>query len=132
MFSPMVPTASLIDLGHRLVAARVLGGSDQLGLAVMGERDLADIADELLELFVAGDEVGFRIDLDDSGFAHAGINADQTLGSGAPGLLVGLRNALLAQPVDGLVHIAVGLVQRRLAIHHARAGQVAEFFDLCS
>jgi hypothetical protein len=124
---------SVLDgVGNRLVGTRIRGGCNGLGLAAIGERHLGDIGDDLLEGSVAGNEVGLGIDLDDRRLTHAGIDADEPFGRGTAGLLVGLGDALLAQPVDGLFHVAVGLVQRHLAVHHARAGQVAEFFDLCS
>ena len=53
-------------------------------------------------------------------------DADQALGGDAAGLLGGLRQALLAQPVDGLLDVALGLGQRGLAVHHAGAGLVAQ------
>ena len=60
-------------------------------------------------------------------------NADQAFGGDAAGLLGGLGQALLAQPVDRGLHVAVGLAERRLAIHHARAGLLAQLLDhLCS
>ncbi len=96
------------------------------------QRDLGDIGDDFLERGVAGNEIGFRIDLDDNRLAQAGIDTDQSLGGRAISLLVGLRNALLAQPVDSLFHVAVGLGQRLLAIHHACACLFAQFFHLCS
>ena len=70
--------------------------------------------DEALELLVAGDEIGFGIDLDQRARAVAHGDAHQTFGGGAAGLLGGLGNALLAQPVDGGFHVAVGFAQRGL------------------
>ena len=49
-------------------------------------------------------------------------DADQTFGGLAAGLLGGLGQALLTQPVDRRLDIAVGLAQRLLAVHHAGAG----------
>ena len=43
-----------------------------------------------------------------------------------PAFLAALAEALGPQPVDRGLHVAVGLVERRLAIHHARAGLVAQ------
>ncbi|CAN4016717.1 GPR endopeptidase, partial [Dysosmobacter welbionis] len=57
--------------------------------------------------------------VDDGGIGH-------TLGGNAAGLLGGGGHALLAQPLHGLVHIAVGGGQRLLAIHHAHAGHLAQ------
>ena len=50
-------------------------------------------------------------------------------GSDAPGLLGGLGEALLAQPIDCACEIAIGFDERRLAVHHAGVGLVAEFLD---
>jgi hypothetical protein len=61
-----------------------------------------------------------------------GVDADQAFGSGAASLLVGLGDALLAQPINGGIHVAIGLSQRGLAVHHAGAAQFAEFLHLCS
>ena len=55
-----------------------------------------------------------------------GDQADQALGRHPVRLLGGLGQALLAQPVDGLFHVAVGFGERRLAVHHAGAGLVAQ------
>ena len=41
-------------------------------------------------------------------------NADQTFGGNAAGLLRGLRQALLAQPIDRRLHVAIGFGQGRL------------------
>src|SRR5262249_48210099 len=38
---------------------------------------------------------------------------------------------LLAQPVDRRIDVAVGLGERLLAVHHARAGQLAELLHQC-
>ena len=108
---------------------RILRISDRI--RAEGERHLGDVHDDLLECGVAGHEIGLGVDLDHDGFTHAGVNADQTFRGSAAGLLVGLRNALGAQPVDGRLHVAIRLGQRRLAIHHARAGELAEFLNLC-
>src|SRR3546814_1669813 len=57
-------------------------------------------------------------------------HADQALGRDAAGLLGGGGEALLAQPVDRGLHVALGLTQRLLAVHHAGAGLLAQFLDL--
>ena len=58
-----------------------------------------------------------------------GGDADQPLGGDAAGLLGGRRQALLAQPVDRGLQVAAGLGQRLLAVHHARAGLLAQVLD---
>ena len=82
--------------------------------------------DEALELLIAGDEVGFGIHFHQRAGALPHGDADQAFGGGAAGLLGGLGNALLAQPVDGGFHVAARFVQRGLAVHHACAGLVAQ------
>ena len=42
------------------------------------------------------------------------------------GALLGLGDALLAQALDGLLHVAVVFLERLLAIHHAGAGALAQ------
>ena len=54
-------------------------------------------------------------------------DADQAFGGGAAGLLGGGGEALGAQPVDRGFHVAVGLGERLLAVHHAGAGALAQF-----
>src|SRR3546814_1023611 len=69
-------------------------------------------------------------DLLDHGAAGAfGSDADQALGGHASGLLGGRGEALLAQPVDRGLEVAAALGQRLLAVHHARAGRLAQFLD---
>ena len=80
-------------------------------------------------MIVAGDEIGLGIDLDQNALVGAVRDADEALGGDAPGLLGGGRQALGAQPVDGLLEVALHLVQRLLAIHHACAGLLAQLFD---
>ena len=77
----------------------------------------------LLEVGVAGDEVGLGVDLDDHADAVLHRDADEALGRGAARLLRRLGEALGAQPVDRGFHVAVGLGQRLLGVHHAGAGR---------
>ena len=55
---------------------------------------------------------------------------DEPLRRGAAAALLGLGDALLAEDLHRLVHVAAGLFERRLAIHHARAGAGAELADV--
>ena len=60
-------------------------------------------------------------------------DADQPFGGDAAGFLRGLGQTLLAQPILRRRHVAVGLGERGLAIHHAGAGRLAQFLDhLCA
>jgi hypothetical protein len=67
-----------------------------------------DRARQILEAVVAGDEIGLGVDFDHHGGIAFRRDSDQAFGGGAAGLLVGLGNALGAQPVDSGFHVAVG------------------------
>ena len=43
----------------------ILGSAERLDVRAVLQRELRDVADEILEDLVLGDEVGFRVDLDD-------------------------------------------------------------------
>ncbi len=122
----------LADLGNGVVDrigggdVADLGGEDLVHVRAGIERHVGDHLNQALEQVVAGDEVGFRIDFDHNALGALDGDADQTFGRDAAGLLGGLGQTLLAQPIDRTFEIAAGLVQRRLAIHHARAGFLAE------
>src|SRR3954469_4743630 len=91
-----------------------------------------DVARELLEGVVARDEVGLAVDLhehaDLAGRVHVAL--DDALRGRARPALRGLRLALHAQDLDRLVDVAAGLDQRVLAVHHPRAGVVAELLHV--
>ena len=106
-----------------------LGGLDLLDVGAGVERDLRDHLDQSLELLVARDEVGLGIDLDHDALGARRQRADQAFRRDAAGLLRGLRQALLAQPVDRRLHVAVVLGERLLAVHHADAGRLAQVLD---
>ena len=90
------------------------------------QRGLGDARCQFLERFVAGDEIGLGIDLDQRRLLRVGGEADQAFRGDAAGLLGGLGEALGPEPIDRRLDVAFGLGQRRLAIHHARAGLVAQ------
>ena len=93
-----------------------------------------DVAHQLLERVGAGDEVGLAVDLDEDADLAAAVNvgADRPLGGDAPGLLGGRGEPLLAQVVDGALHLPLALGERLLAIHHPSAGALTELLDhLC-
>ena len=89
---------------------------------------------ELLEGFGARDEIAFAVDFDDHADLSAGMNvvADQAFGGFARGLLGRGGLALLAQDVDGLFDVAIGLDKRGAAIAEAGVGPLSEFLhELC-
>src|SRR5882672_288374 len=85
-----------------------------------------DVLGERLEVLGAGHEVGLAIHLDQDAdrAVEMDVGPDPPLRRLAPGPLVGLGRALLAQDVDAFLQVAAGLFERLLAIHHAgtRAG----------
>ena len=109
-------------------AAGIMRALDRLGLdaGALVERDREDAAHQRLEIVVAGDEIGFGIDLDDDAEIGLHRHADEAVGGDAAALLGRLGEALLAQPVDRRFDVAVGLAERVLAIHHAGAGLLAK------
>ncbi len=111
-------------------AAGVMRGLDRLGVhrGALVERDREDAAHQSLEVVVAGDEIGFRVHFDDDAEIGLDGDADEAVGGDAAALLGRLGEALLAQPIDGRFDVACGFAQRVLAVHHARAGLLAQVF----
>ena len=87
-----------------------------------------------LEVLGARDEIGLAVHLDDDAdlATQVDVVADHAVLGGAARTLGGGGKALLAKQIDSLVHVAAGLGQRRLAIHHARAGLLAQLLHLIS
>src|SRR5712691_833429 len=113
----------LLPLDHvvrHVLAAHVLGIAPG---DVHGE-----VLHQRLELLVPRGEVGLAVHFDQHAHlaAHVDVRADGALGRRAPGLLLCGREPLLAQPVDGLLQVATGFLQRLLAVHHPRAGLLAQ------
>ncbi len=130
----------LAEVGVGLVHVRLdglarldLGGEQRRGVGrgrggdVRG--DGVGGGDELLAL---GDEVRLALQLDeDAGGLVVGDTGDDRAVRGGAALALGdALLALDAQDLDGLVDVAVGLVQRLLAVHHAGAGELAELLDV--
>ena len=118
-------------LGHGL-------GNGQLGAGILAVHQgvhvsgivlgnsLGDILDESHEQVGLGAEVGLAVHFHQSAHAVLGQRIGHTLGSNAASLLGSLGQALLAQPLNSLVHIAVALDQRLFAVHHTHAGHLAQ------
>src|SRR5262249_31319013 len=81
---------------------------------------------------LAGLRDGLRLAADRD--EHAEVPGDGrehfALGGRAPSLLAGGRDALLSQEALRGIDIAAGLLKGALGVHHPRAGEVAELFDL--
>ena len=127
----------LADGGNRVrdgaidVVLANLGSLDLLDVGAGLERNLADHLDQALELLVARNEVGLGIDFDEDTLGAVGHGCDQAFRRNAARLLRSLGEALLAQPVNRRVDVAVGFGQGLFAIHHARAGFLAQILDHC-
>ncbi len=92
------------------------------------KRDLGGLADEILELVVLGNEVGFRVHFDGNTLGAFDGNADETFGGSPARLLLSSGEALGAQCVDRSFDIAVCGFECLLGVHHARAGLFTEGF----
>src|SRR5215207_3715663 len=122
----------LADLGRQLInripdcLARWQDGSvgrlDAVGLA--RRYGLHGVYSQRLEGLVLGDKVRLSPQLEQrpSGGSHESVRSGPLSAT-----LSRLGLAAHSQDVDGLIEVAVGLSQCLLAIHHARAGSVAEF-----
>src|SRR5690606_2603156 len=94
--------------------------------AALLQRHFGHRANEVLELFVLGHEIGFRVDLDGYAARTVDGHADQAFGGGAARLLGSSREAAGAQRVDRGFEITARFVEGLLAVHHAGAGALAQ------
>ena len=122
------------DVGHGAVSAGVSAGLQSLHIGgVLVGHDAGQGLDEVLEHLVLSNEVGLGVDLNDHANAvvgHDGVG--HALGGHLAGLLSLGSQALLTQPLDGLVEIALGLGERLLTVHHANAGHLAQLLYVLS
>ena len=121
--------------GRNVVGQRVShGAAARIGSSLQrfnvirteAQRRFGGLAHKVLELVVLGDEVGFRVDLYGHTLGAGNSHANQAFSGGAAGLLGNRGKALGAQQVNGGFHVAIGVVERLLAIHHAGAGALAQ------
>ena len=93
---------------------------------------LCHVADQGDELFVLGDEVGLRVDLDQD--AQLAVLADERFHDALRAGAAFFDFALcipLAEQADRHVHVAVGLGQKLLRFHHPGLCLVPQFLDHC-
>ena len=72
-----------------MLGTGVLGGLDSLHILAHAQCETGDLGHEILEIFVAGNEVGLGIHLDHGSDLRAGGDTHETLGGDAPALLRG-------------------------------------------
>ena len=120
------PLFGLALLGGDLIGRHVLG---------RGRGDVqGDLVGERLEVLVASDEVGLALHFDHRPDLVVGVDVggDDTL-VGAPPFALGSGGlALHPQDLDRPIDVAVGLGQRRLAIHHRRPGPIPQRLHISS
>ena len=123
----------LHDLGDGQVSAGVLAGLQSLHVGgVLLGHDLSQLLDQIHKGIGLGGKVGLGVDLDDNTAAVNHGSVGNALGGHTVGLLGSLCQALLTQPVHGLVHIAVGGLESLLAVHHADVGHFTELLNILS
>ena len=118
---------------RRLQQRRAFGaGRDAIDRSLREQR-VGDLLGRLAELLGARDEVRLAIQLDQRARAAVVVDvAPMILPSEACASRAGFaaRDAFLAQQLDGLVHVALALIERLLAIHHAGAGALTQLGDV--
>ncbi len=103
-----------------------LGGPLGHRFGPLGEHQRGQRVGFGLELLGTGDEVGLALELDDRADVAVDEEADDALGVVAV-LTVGAGGeTLLTEPDLGGLDVAVGRLEGLLAVHHARAGRVAQ------
>src|SRR5215218_4374251 len=116
-------------LPRNVLLGNVLEG-DVLGVH-RGDVD-RDLASELLEILVAGHEVGLAEHLDERALAPVGVDVggDHALPGAAAPALRRRGRALLAKDLDRLPLVALGLLEGVLHVHHRGAGALPERLHL--
>jgi len=83
-------------------------------------------------IFAARDEVRLAVHLDEDANLAVVVDvvADDAFRRRAASALLGLGDSLRAKVLDRLVHVAAGLLERLLALHHAGARAGAKLGDV--
>src|SRR4051794_29073050 len=99
-----------------------------------------DLAREVLEVVVERDEVRLALHLDQDADAlllalacpaHVGVGRNDALRGAASATLCSGGCALLAEDLDRLLLVALGLLECLLDVHHRSAGALAKRLHLC-
>jgi hypothetical protein len=121
-----------IDRGRRIIDERLLQeGRGIRGIGVQGR--LGHGLCEGREAGILGHEIGLTVDLDHhAALAISGqLDDHHALGRDPSGFLRRLGLAGFAHGLDSGLDIPSGLGKGLLALHHARAGALAELFHGC-
>lgn len=91
-----------------------------------------DVLDELTEVIVAGDEIGFAIHLDQDADlpTHVDVGSDDAFFGFASSFLGGGKVEFFAEDFFAFFEVAFGFFEGAFAVHHARIGFFAEQFDV--
>ena len=117
----------LAELADEGLHQRLIGGFK--GRELAGDGLLHDRLHERLEIRALRDEIGLRVDLDDRARLPYDLEGHRAFLGRARGLLGRVGHSLFAQERQGFVEVALRLIQGALAVHHARAGLLAQVLD---
>ncbi len=96
----------------------------------LGRNGVGDTLDEGNEALGLGDEVGFTFDLGDRCGGAASADGDGALAVLPVGTLGRLCQTLLAQRLEGGLHIALRGLEGALGLHHADTGELTKRLDV--
>ena len=106
-------------------------GQQGLGVSGLGGHGLVEnLRGQGAETLALGHEVGLAQDLDEGALAAGGGSGDQPVGGRATLALGHALQALDTKDLLGLGHVAIGLVEGLLDVHHSGGGLLAERLDV--
>ncbi len=105
--------------------------ADELGIA--GRDVHGNVVHQALEVVGAGHEIALAVHFHQHADFASGVDVagHRAFAGNASGLLGGGGHALLAENDDGAFHVALGLGEGVLAVHHGSVGLLAKLFHLC-
>ena len=120
----------LATLGNQCFTSGLAGSDQRSGFGqLLREGFVQAFLDEGLEVVLQGQEVSLRVDFDQQATTTFDASGDGAFSSDVAGFLGGLDGTGRAHVVDGLLDVATGGNQGLLALHHALAGALAQFFN---
>src|SRR5690606_217114 len=120
----------LAALGNQSLTGGLAGSDQRSGVGkLLLEGFVQAVLDETLEVILQSQEVGLRVDFDDQATTTFHAHGDGAFGGDVASLLGSLDGTGGAHVVDGLLDVAVGSNQSLLALHHALASALTQFFN---